>query len=1520
MKAPWTSSTSPGNPRFLLDNVRFASGESMRTGEDGKASVGLDDSKIVTLDADTDVEFIQEADHMRLNLREGSLFLDVQEKLDENAALDIQTSNLTVGIRGTMVFLSSHAGDDENPAATTLGVLEGTAQVTYTDSEGAKRQLPIPAGKKIVAPQLQGNPTGASPVLSPMTSEDIAGFVAETVAADPVLIERVTNGSENGAPLLEGTLTDDTEEEPFPADGDWLINSPVTIVAQSASKLYDGHPLTRSNAALVSGLPANFNIAVTCSGSVTDAGHADNLVSSYSISNSVGEDVTSHFTNISTVPGALVVDKAPITVWTGSAEKEYDGEPLTCEDAGIRTVSGYKPEDPAWKNTSLVTQTALGSEQMIAVSGVTYVHTSNPFTGKPQDVELTAGQRLSVSLQKGEKGESLKFVIEKLAEKDLPAEVLRLYAENPDLMAAACEEASWDPEVLKELIAALPEAQEQTVAVGGLKVAASDKDNLMKDSANVRITVDSQITNYNTRVLGSEEAAFTPIVLDPSITVTATGSQTEIGESENTYELKWGNANENNYIVKEDLGTLTVTQKTDSITITAPTAEKVYDGEPLEAGEAIITGLPKGYTVRATVTGSQTEAGESESKVTAYKIVDASGQDATYTFENVKLKTGKLTVKPLEVSINCSPSPVTFSGSEIIPVPVLSYTNGAHAGETVTASASSAAAGRNFLASAVPMTRPDTVKKSYRFVLFTGDVVSMTLSGMGSNAGSYTLTAEITSTTANISCPSTAIKGTTLTVQPASLVISTGSAEKTYDGEPLTCPDYTVEGLKEGDAVTITVTGTLTDPGTAENSFTVEWVSGNPDNYTVTSQPGTLTVKEAEATPTPTPTATPTPTPTPTPTATPTATPTPTPSPTDAPVIYLYAPSYTKEYDGELLVPDDDDIAIEGIPDNWTFMASCTGSQLNAGESPCTIDSYAIYDEGGNDVTALYTVYTEDGSLTVTPIVISISSPDQSKTYDDEPYPMCTDDLSTMQEIVSAIALGTEESGDVDAGTYENAISYTFNVDADKAANYKVELHPGTITINKANIDVWTTDDFRPYNGTPLICDDWGMTGETYGDDSYEIEFTHSQTDVGSTPASFNFTIYGNANNYNITTTFGTVTVTPKDLYIASEAKTKGYDGAPLTLSPEEVTISGLEGSDTATVTLTNNSITDPGSVTPTATVSFGSSTKADNYNIKSISLGDLTVTPNSTPITITAATTTHVYDGQEIQAMGGATIEGSLPSGFNFVVTCGGGGKDVGVYETNASYYITGPDGAIEDSWFPNVTVKKGAITITPCPVTFDLNYHTVVKGEGFIRPYPSCSIGTNSGDHPYDFTLSTGDTVTLNVGSDPAEDSPAGDYPISHSCTFTKGSVSNYSVSYINDTLSIVNPQIRFNLGGGTVDYTGNQQGFDFNAVTGTYTNGSAAGTAVSKENHTAVIGSAEYNFTVNGGSFHLTVTGGGTAPGDYPITYTVSEKTGNANYYVFSSTNDVLHIVASDPVSTDGSYNPDDPPHGYDPESTK
>ena len=121
--------------------------------------------------------------------------------------------------------------------------------------------------------------------------------------------------------------------------------------------------------------------------------------------------------------------------------------------------------------------------------------------------------------------------------------------------------------------------------------------------------------------------------------------------------------------------------------------------------------------------------------------------------------------------------------------------------------------------------------------------------------------------------------------------------------------------------------------------------------------------------------------------------------------------------------------------------------------------------------------------------------------------------------------------------------------------------------------------------------------------------------------------------------------------------------------------------------------------------------------------------------------------------------------------------------------------------------------------------------------------------------------------------------------------------------------------------MDYDGNDQDFDKNGVTGTYTNGSNSGASVAIEKYTAVVGNAVYHCTLNdGGTFTLTVTGSGKDPGTYPITYSVSEKTGSASYYTFSATNDVLTIVSPEPVNTDGSYNPADPPDGYDPESTK
>ena len=58
-----------GKPRFVMENVRFKSGEAMRTGANSIASVGMDDAKIVSLDQNTRVEFFKDGGQMRLKLR-----------------------------------------------------------------------------------------------------------------------------------------------------------------------------------------------------------------------------------------------------------------------------------------------------------------------------------------------------------------------------------------------------------------------------------------------------------------------------------------------------------------------------------------------------------------------------------------------------------------------------------------------------------------------------------------------------------------------------------------------------------------------------------------------------------------------------------------------------------------------------------------------------------------------------------------------------------------------------------------------------------------------------------------------------------------------------------------------------------------------------------------------------------------------------------------------------------------------------------------------------------------------------------------------------------------------------------------------------------------------------------------------------------------------------------------------------------------------------------------------------------
>ena len=126
------------------------------------------------------------------------------------------------------------------------------------------------------------------------------------------------------------------------------------------------------------------------------------------------------------------------------------------------------------------------------------------------------------------------------------------------------------------------------------------------------LTVDKTTTEYTLNV-GDNEIT---LATGDTITVKVTGSQTPVGgeEGNNTYEIVWGEVNSNNYTIKKELGTLTVTAATLTVTVKDKTvtyngaeqtgytiSEVTGTGSDIDEEAYTVTGLAEGDVL--TVTG-----------------------------------------------------------------------------------------------------------------------------------------------------------------------------------------------------------------------------------------------------------------------------------------------------------------------------------------------------------------------------------------------------------------------------------------------------------------------------------------------------------------------------------------------------------------------------------------------------------------------------------------------------------------------------------------------------------------------------------------------------------------------------------------------------------------------------------------------------------------------------------------------------------------------------------------------------
>ena len=605
------------------------------------------------------------------------------------------------------------------------------------------------------------------------------------------------------------------------------------------------------------------------------------------------------------------------------------------------------------------------------------------------------------------------------------------------------------------------------------------------------------------------------------ITITITGKGNYTGTFDRTYEITPA-----------------------TLTVTTPSANKVYDGTPLTA-EGTISGFVNKETATFTTTGSQTEVGNSKN---TYSIKwDGTAKSTNYQISE--------TVGTLTVTENENEIVVTTKHS--------SYTyDGLAHGTEVTVS--DLPKGYSLEKAASSATATD--------VTTAIDATCDTLVIKNAEGKDVTNNLKITKVPGSI------------TITPATLTVTTPSANKVYDGTPLTA-DGTISGFVNKETATFTTTGGQTEVGNSKNTYSIKWNgTAKYTNYEISEAVGTLTVTQ------------------------------------------------------QSIDPEDPDNNYNGVTINKPSNKVYDGKEHKW--SPAVADKEGNALVEGKDYEVAYS--TEDftnvtGTITVTITGIGNYTGKVTRIYEITPkaYTVTTDSAKKVYD-GTALTAGGKIEGIVDGenvefkvtgsqtnkGTSKNTYSLKWNGSAIET-NYKLEkesigdltvteqtIDPGKdpdnpnpnysgVTINKPSDKVY---DGKEHKWSPAVSDKEG-NALVEGTD-YTVEY--STSDFTNVTGTITVTITG-IGNYTGTVT-RTYEITPKAYTVTTESAKKVYDGTALTAGGK---IEGIVDGETVEFT-TTGSRTVEGTSKNTYSLKWNGSAIQTNYKLAKESIGDLTVTPKS--------------------------------------------------------------------------------------------------------------------------------------------------------------------------------------------------------------------------------------------------------------------------------------------------------------------
>ena len=139
-----------------MKRMRLYNGYGVGTLEESYAWISLDKSKLAKLDALSEISVRKRGKKLEILLDSGNIFFNVTEPLKDDESLNIRTSTMAVGIRGTSGWVE--VLDQKNVR---VSILEGTVELTAADPiTGDEKTELLSAGESAVCVVYDGENPG----------------------------------------------------------------------------------------------------------------------------------------------------------------------------------------------------------------------------------------------------------------------------------------------------------------------------------------------------------------------------------------------------------------------------------------------------------------------------------------------------------------------------------------------------------------------------------------------------------------------------------------------------------------------------------------------------------------------------------------------------------------------------------------------------------------------------------------------------------------------------------------------------------------------------------------------------------------------------------------------------------------------------------------------------------------------------------------------------------------------------------------------------------------------------------------------------------------------------------------------------------------------------------------------------------------------------------------------------------------------------------------------------------------